>query len=227
MNRRDFLKTTLAAAAGGAMFGGLRLTGARAAEAAPSGDGVKKKILIITGSPRAHGNSNTLADEFTRGARAAGHEVVRFDAGLKNVRPCTACNHCGMQGECILDDDDFPFVREHIFPFVREHIATSQAVLFVSPVYYYTISAQLKAVIDRFYAINGTVHDRKRSAFILTLANSDMERVQPIIDYFRKGLYDYLGWEYAGHVVGTGLWPAGAVNGTRFMDEAYRLGQNI
>lgn len=219
MNRRDFLKTTLAAAAGGAMFGGLRLTGARAAEAAPAGDGVKKKILIITGSPRAHGNSNTLADEFTRGARAAGHEVVRFDAGLKRVRPCTACNHCGMQGECILDDDDFPFVREHI--------ATSQAVLFVSPVYYYTISAQLKAVIDRFYAINGTVHDRKRSAFILTLANSDMERVQPIIDYFRKGLYDYLGWEYAGHVVGTGLWPAGAVNGTRFMAEAYRLGQNI
>ena len=160
MNRRDFLKTTLAAAAGGAMFGGLRLTGARAAEAAPAGDGVKKKILIITGSPRAHGNSNALADEFTRGAREAGHEVVRFDAGLKNVRPCTACNHC----------DDFPFVREHI--------ATSQAVLFVSPVYYYTISAQLKAVIDRFYAINGTVHDRKRSAFILTLANSDMERVQ-------------------------------------------------
>ena len=71
------------------------------------------------------------------------------------------------------------------------------------------------------------MHDRKRSAFILTLANSDMERVQPIIDYFRKGLYDYLGWEYAGHVVGTGLWPAGAVNGTRFMDGAYRLGRNI
>ncbi len=125
-----------------------------------------------------------------------------------------------MHGPCILDDDDFPFVREHI--------AAAQAVLFVSPVYYYTISAQIKAVIDRFYAINSTVRARKRSAFILTLANSDMERVQPIIDYFRKGLYDYLGWEYAGrHVVGTGLWPAGAVNGSRFMDEACRIGRNI
>lgn len=218
MNRREFIKGAFAAAAGGALLGGLKSGGAREAWAAPS-DGRKKKVLVVTGSPRRNGNSCTLAEQFIRGAQEAGHEVSRFDAGLSTVRPCTACNHCGMNGQCILDDDDFGSVRERI--------VEADAILFASPVYYYNISTQIKAVMDRFYAINGRIHVHKRSAFILTLANSDMERVQPIIDFFRKGLYDYLGWEYAGHVVGTGLWPAGAVNGTRFMDEAYRLGRNI
>lgn len=217
MNRRDFIKTALAAAAGSAIAGRLRITAAHAAERAAQAAGGAKKILVITGSPRKNGNSNTLAAQFIRGAQEAGHETVRFDAGLKNVRPCTACNHCGMNGPCAIDDD---------FKSVREHIIAADAVLFASPVYYYNVSAQIKAVIDRFYAINGQIHSHKRSALILTLANSDLDRVQPIIDYHRA-LLSYLGWEYAGHIVGTGLWPEGAVNNTRYMEEAYSLGRNI
>lgn len=217
MNRRDFIKSAFAVAAGGALLKGMRATESFAAPAGAGGG--KKKVLVITGSPRQHGNSNTLAEQFMRGAQEAGHEVSRFDAGLSTVRGCTACNHCHMNGPCILDDDDFGSVRERI--------VAADAILFASPVYYYHISMQIKAVMDRFYAINGRIHVRKRAAFLLTLANSDMERVQPIIDFFRRGLFDYLGWEYAGHLVGTGLWPVGAVNGTRYMDEAYRLGTNI
>ena len=217
MNRREFIKGAAIAAAGGLLAKGISVSGSYAAPARASGG--KKNVLVVTGSPRKNGNSNTLAEQFIRGARDAGHTVSRFDAGLSTVRGCTACNHCHMNGPCILDDDDFGSVRERI--------VAADAILFASPVYYYNISTQIKAVMDRFYAINGRIHVHKRAAFLLTLANSDMERVQPIIDFFRRGFFDYLGWEYAGHLVGTGLWPVGAVNGTRYMDEAYRLGRNI
>lgn len=79
MNRRDFLKTTLAAAALTALP---KFTQAK---------GNKMKILVLTGSPRKNGNSNTLADYFIKGAREAGHEIVRFDAAFKDVHPCIAC----------------------------------------------------------------------------------------------------------------------------------------
>ena len=68
------------------------------------------KILVLTGSPRKNGNSNTLADNFIKGAKEAGHQVVRFDAAFKNVHPCTGCNACGMNGPFVFKDD-FEFVR--------------------------------------------------------------------------------------------------------------------
>lgn len=57
------------------------------------------KIVIITGSPRKHGNSSCLADEFQRGAIEAGHEVFRFNAAFQKVESCIAYNHCGMNGD--------------------------------------------------------------------------------------------------------------------------------
>lgn len=142
MKRRDFIKTTLAAAALSALPG--------FATATTKED--KMKILVLTGSPRKGGNSNTLADNFIRGAEEAGHQVFRFDAAFKEVHPCIGCNKCGMNGPCIFKDD---------FEFVRQHIVDADMVVFATPMYYFGISAQLKAVIDRFYAINGQIHRPK------------------------------------------------------------------
>ena len=136
MDRRSFLAGSLAFAA----------TGPGAAGAAGN---KAMKILLITGSPRKNGNSNTLASHFARGAQEAGHELARFDCAFKDVHPCTACNSCGMDGPCVFQDD---------FDFVRGHIVQADLVAFASPMYYFGFSAQLKAVIDRFYAINGQIH---------------------------------------------------------------------
>lgn len=70
------------------------------------------KILVLTGSPRKNGNSNTLAEHFINGAKEAGHEVTRFDAASSKVHPCIACNKCGMNGPCVFKDD-FEVVRTH------------------------------------------------------------------------------------------------------------------
>lgn len=213
MNRREFLKTSLIAAAAVAAGGSL-LSAVSAKNERKTG---KMKILILTGSPRKNGNSNTLADEFTRGATEAGHEVVRFDSAFKSVHPCTGCNACGMNGPCVFKDD---------FEFVRKHIVDADCVAFATPMYYFGVSAQLKAVIDRFYAINGSIHVRKKAVLMMTYANSAASEAVPIESHYNV-LLKYLGWSDAGQIIVPGVWPVGAVNNTKYPKLAYELGKSL
>ena len=217
MNRRDFIKDMAIAAggvAGAAILGGSVLT---AAETSNRKGKKKMKILVITGSPRKNGNSATLADHFIKGAKEAGHEVVRFDAAFKKVHPCIACNSCGMNGPCVFKDD---------FEFIREHIVGADCVVFATPMYYFGISAQLKAVIDRFYAINGSIHVPKKAVLLMTYANTAASEAVPIKSHYEV-LLKYLGWTDAGQVIAPGVWPVGAIRHTPFPEQAYRLGKSI
>ena len=63
------------------------------------------KIVVLTGSPRRNGNTNHLAGQFIKGAEEAGHEVYHFDCAQRKVSSCIACNRCGMNGQCIFNDD--------------------------------------------------------------------------------------------------------------------------
>ena len=211
MNRREFLKTSLtvtAAVAGGAFLGGALPGFGVTGNSKYGGKNGKMKILVITGSPRKNGNSNTLAEHFIKGAKEAGHEVVRFDAAFKKVHPCIACNRCGMNGQCVFKDD---------FEFIRKHIADADLVAFATPMYYFGISAQIKTVIDRFYAINGQIHVPKKAVLMMTYA---------IISHYEV-LLDYLGWTDAGQIITPGVWSVGAVNHTKFPEQAYRLGKTV
>lgn len=211
MNRRQFVFALFLAAA--AIGQGLHSP--MAAEN-PSG-GKKMDILVLAGSPRKNGNSNFLADEFTRGATEAGHKVFRFDAAHSNVHPCTACNSCGMNGPCIFKDD---------FEIVREHIIPADMVVFATPMYYFGISAQLKTVIDRFYAINGQIHIPKKAALLMTYANTAKKQAGPIDSHYDT-LVDYLGWSDVGRVIAPGVWTEGSVKSTSYPQEAYKLGKNL
>lgn len=217
MNRRDFIRNMAiiaGGAAGTAVLGSSVLTAAETS----NGKGKKKmKILVITGSPRKNGNSATLADSFIKGAKEAGHTVERFDAAFKKVHPCIACNSCGMNGPCVFKDD---------FEFVRKHIVEADCVVFATPMYYFGISAQLKAVIDRFYAINGSIHVPKKAVLLMTYANTAASEAVPIKSHYDV-LLKYLGWTDAGQIVAPGVWPAGAIRHTPFPEQAYRLGKSI
>ena len=213
MDRRQFIKNTLLTAAGTVLIGAVTgCAGNRISE----GD-KKMKILVITGSPRKNGNSNTLTDNFIKGANEAGHNVVRFDSAFKNVHPCVACNKCGMNGQCVFKDD---------FEFIRNNIVDADAVVFATPMYYFGISAQIKAVIDRFYAINGQIHVPKKAVLIMTYADTSAKEAQPIISHYET-LLNYLGWSDAGKVIASGVWTEGDVNHTQYPKQAYELGKNI
>lgn len=213
MDRRNFIKNTLLAAA--VLVGGGSVL-SKTVKPAVSKEHKKMKILVLTGSPRKNGNSNTLADYFIKGAEEAGHQVVRFDAAFKNVHHCIGCNSCGMNGPCVFKDD---------FEFVRQNIVDADMVVFASPMYYFGLSAQLKAVIDRFYAINGKIHVSKKAALLMTYANTAAAQAEPIKSHYLTQI-DYLGWSDAGQVIASGVWPVGAVNGTKYVKQAYELGKN-
>ena len=103
-----------------------------------------KKIVVITGSPRRNGNSSAMSDAFIKAATEKGHTVTRFDAAMMNIGGCHACQTCFKTGKACSFDDDFNMIA----PYILE----SDVIVFSMPVYWYSIPAQIKAVIDRIYS---------------------------------------------------------------------------
>ena len=176
------------------------------------------KILVLTGSPRRHGNSNYLAERFIDGAKEAGHRVVRFDCAQHKIAPCLACNSCGMNGPCVQKDD---------FALVRQHIIEADVIVFATPMYYFGISAQLKTVIDRCYAINGIINGApKKTALLMTYADNNKMKEDSLVNHFHT-LATYMGWQELGMVIAPGVWSAGSIRHTSFPDAAFRLGKSL
>ena len=141
------------------------------------------KITIITGSAHRKGTTAYLTEKFIEGATEAGHEIFRFDAAFKNVHPCIACEKCHRTGSCAFQDD----MNE-----LNPHLIEADAVVLVSPIYYYDINAQLKAVIDRFYANDEQLHGNKKSVLMLTMADTGMESAEGALASY-KGMTNFLG----------------------------------
>lgn len=104
-----------------------------------------KKIVVITGSPRKNGNSFAMTQAFIDAAEAKGHEVTRFDAAMMAIGGCRACETCFSTGKACTFDDGF----NEIAPAILE----ADALVFTMPVYWYSIPAQIKGVIDRIYSL--------------------------------------------------------------------------
>lgn len=217
MKRRDFLKKSVLTALGTAVAG----TGlVQAFDHVNNNESKTKKmkIVVLTGSPRKNGNSAYLAEQFIKGAEEQGHEVFRFDCAFKQVEPCRACNHCGMNGPCIFNDD---------FQELRPRLIEADMVVFATPMYYFGISAQMKQVIDRFYAINGQIKGaRKKAVLLKAYADTSRKEAEPMLVHYRT-LMDYLGWTSVGEVVAPGVWTAGSVRNTDYPQQAYLLGKNL
>lgn len=105
---------------------------------------MSKKVLILSGSPRKGGNSDILCDEFARGAQEAGNEVEKIRVASKKIYPCSACYYCRDHGGACVHKDDMAEVLQKMID--------SDVLVLASPVYFYSIDAQLKAVIDRTVA---------------------------------------------------------------------------
>ena len=102
------------------------------------------KLLAIVGSGRTGGNTDRLTDAFLQGAAACGHQTVKFHLGETEVRPCLGCNACAGGGGCVQDDG----MRELLPAFLD-----CDAAVLATPVYFWGFSAQLKAFVDRRYAL--------------------------------------------------------------------------
>ena len=101
-------------------------------------------ILILQGSPRANGNTAWMAEEYKKAAEAAGHEVTLVNVARKKIAGCLACEYCHGKGEgkCVQKDD-----MQELYPLVAE----AEVLVLASPIYYFTLSAQIQAPIHRIY----------------------------------------------------------------------------
>ena len=182
-----------------------------------------KRILILKGSPREKGNSSTLANRVAAGAREAGAEVeIIYLHGL-DIRPCDACDTCNeTDGVCIIKDD-----MQAIYP----KLLRADAIVLASPIYWFTVSAQLKLCIDRWYGLQSTGWKRmagKQVGVILTYGDTDLYTSGGVnaIHTF-ESMFRFLHMEIIGIVHGTAGDVGDVEKQPELMQQAYLLGQQL
>lgn len=176
------------------------------------------KIVVLMGSPNKNGSTNILIREFERGATEAGHEVVVIDTAHTVVRACTGCIVCGYNGPCVQKDE-----MEQI----KAQILSADMLVFATPLYYYGMSAQLKTVVDRFCAFNGSIQNKHMRSALLTVAwNSDSWTFEALELHY-KTLVRYLNFKDMGMVLGRGCGTPSMTKSSKYPAEAYKLGKSL
>lgn len=176
---------------------------------------MSKKILILSGSPRKGGNSDILCDRFAAGATDAGHEVEKIRVAEQNIGYCRACYACRETGVCVVRDDMAALLQKMI---------DAEVIVLASPVYFYSIDAQLKAVIDRTLA-RWTEVNNKEFYYIVTAADGE-NAAETTLACFR-GYADCVdGAREMGVIYGMGAYEKGDILNSPAVEQAYRMGRN-
>ena len=173
-----------------------------------------KNVLIISSSPRKNGNTNTLCEQFKKGAEAKGHHVDLVRIMEKKVNFCLACDTCMKNGgKCIQKDD---------MASILDLYSKADVLVLATPVYFYGISAQMKTFIDRTYPI--WQHLGKKEVYYIVaagLGTDIIERSLGDITGFVEHLEEY---KIAGKLYAPNLMEPGAVKELDVYQEAYDMG---
>ena len=179
-----------------------------------------KKIVVINGSPRKHGNTVRMIEAFTRVAEANGHEVVRFDAGTSNVGGCHACETCYKTGKACTYDDDFNTIAPDM--------VEAQALVFAAPTYWYSFPGEIKNVIDKMYSFVIGEKDvkGKECGLIACCEESELEVMDGLRQPYER-IVNLMGWTNVGEVLVPGVLEEGAVDNTDGCAQAAALAEKF
>ena len=177
-----------------------------------------KKVLILSSSPRRGGNSDTLCDEFIRGAAENGHKTEKIFLREKVIHYCTGCSTCSLYKKPCPQNDDAAAIISLML--------SADVIVMATPVYFYTMCAQMKTLIDRCCGLY-TEMKNKEFYFIITAAEDDRKLLERTVDTF-QGFLDCLeNPVIKGVVYGTGVWQVGEIKSKPVMQEAYEMGKQI
>ena len=181
---------------------------------------MSKKIVVITGSPRKNGNSFAMTKAFIDAAEAKGHTVTRFDAAMMRIGGCHACETCYKTGKACSFEDDF----DAFAPSILE----ADAVVFTMPVYWYSIPAQIKGVIDKMFSlvVGGKDIAGKECALIACCEEEDMT----VLDGVRVPIERtaaLIKWKMVGEVLVPGVLNVGDIDKTDGCKRAAALADAI
>ena len=177
------------------------------------------KVLVISTSLRAKSNSDILAERLVAGARDAGHEVEHISLKWKTIGFCTGCLACQKTQKCVLKDDAVE---------IAEKVKEADSLVFVTPIYYYEMSGQMKTLLDRLNPLFPSDY-KFRKVYMMSVAAEDEEFVPERAVNGLKGWVECFGKaEFAGALFCGGINEAGEATGkTEELDEAYQFGRSI
>ena len=181
---------------------------------------MSKKIVVITGSPRKNGNSFAMTQAFIDAAQAKGHTVTRFDAAMSNVGGCHACETCYSTGKACSFEDDFDAFAQSILE--------ADAIVFTMPVYWYSIPAQIKGVIDKLFSfvVGGKDISGKECALIACCEEEDMTVLDGVrVPIERTAALNK--WKMVGEVLIPGVLNVGDIDKTDGCKKAAALADAI
>lgn len=182
---------------------------------------MNKKVLVLSASPRKGGNSELLCDRFIEGASESGNSAEKIFLRDKKIGYCVDCGMCSKaqtKGVCSQKDDMAEILNKMI---------SADVIVMATPVYFYTMDAQMKTLIDRTVA-RYTELTNKEFYFIVTAADNSISAMERTIEGFR-GFTDCCLEEpiEKGIIYGVGVWQKGDVKASKAMMQAYEMGKSV
>ncbi len=190
-----------------------------------------KNILILLGGGRANGNTAQLAEAFQKGAAEAGHATELISLNKRNINGCTGCNACRYGKPCVQKDD---------FSSLIPKIKTADLIVFASPLYFWTISSKIKALIERFYCLaekdsnpplgRYETYPVRDCALLMTAADNFFWTFEQAVSYYQFTMINYIGFRDKGMLLAGGC---GDTNGnpqitkTAHLQAAYDFGKTV
>ncbi len=175
------------------------------------------KVLAISSSPRFHGNSDLLCDQFLKGAAEAGHTVEKIRLAEKNISPCIACDGCQSGGACVKKDD---------MADILDKVIGADMIVMATPVYFYSMSAQMKNFIDRSFARFQEIKS-KDFYFIVTAAAPQHEAADETLAGLRGFLRCLPEAREMEIIYGTGAWDKGDILRHPAYEKAFEMGKAL
>ena len=176
------------------------------------------RIVVLVGSMRKGGNTDLLARSFADGARKNNEVEIVSVADVK-VNPCRGCNACySSEGNVCVQKDDMSRIYGKL--------AAAEVLVIASPVYFYGISSQLKAIIDRLHAPVRNTFKIRRLGLLLTGATELPDLFDAIVRQYELTL-KFFGLESIGGVFARGVKDVGDIEGKPALKEAYSLGESV
>ena len=179
---------------------------------------MSKNVMIISSSPRKGGNSETLAASFAKGAEEVGHKVETIYLREKNYGFCKGCLACLKLGHCVIDDDAVEIAA-------RMHDA--DVLVFATPVYYYSVSGQLKTMLDRANPLFDSDYAFTKAYLLATAAEDGEETVEGTVKAVQGWVDCFERCKLAGTVFAGGVNDVGDIAGHPALEKAYQMGMEV
>lgn len=179
---------------------------------------MEKKVLIVSTSLRKNSNSERLAEEFAKGAVSEGHQVEVITLGEKQIGFCKGCLACQSNGKCVIKDDALE---------IAEKMKASDIVVFASPIYYYEMSGQMKALLDRMNPLYGSDYKFTDIYFLASAADQEEKASERAVSGLQGWIDCFERARLMGTVFAGGVTEAGEIDGQESLKQAYKMGMSV